>query len=127
MKKNQLYKKLPTIDLFERFVKIFGLTDINDCRKFTRERLIKNKTLEKFEGFREELQEYYIPCKVDKYLTNLNEKKLITILRQIAKVFDYNVISNEKYLNSKKVLQYCLERNEEINDYVNYNLKIIEF
>lgn len=127
MKKNQLYKKLPTLDLFERFVKIFGLTDINDCRKFTRDTLVKYKTLEKFEGFREELEEYYIPCKIDKYLKNLNEKKLITILRQIAKVFDYNVISNEKYLNSRKVLQYCLERNEHINDYVNYNLKIIEF
>lgn len=127
MKKNQLYKKLPTIDLFERFVKIFGLTDINDCRKFTRDTLLKNNTLEKFEGFVEELEEYYIPCKVEKYLKDLDEKKLITVLRQIAKTFEYNVISNEKYLNSRKVLQYSLEKNSQINEYVNYNLKIIEF
>ena len=72
MKKNQLFRKLPTIDLFERFVKIFGLIDINDCRKFTRETLIKNHTLERFEGFREELMEYYIPCKADKYLNGLD-------------------------------------------------------
>jgi len=126
--KNQLFRKLPTIDLFERIVKIFGLTDINDCRKFTRDTLIKNKTLEKFDGFREELEEYYIPCKSEKYLYNLDEKKLITVLRQIAKVFDYNVISNEKYLNSHKVLQYVLEKdgNNE-KDYINYNLKIIDF
>jgi hypothetical protein len=127
MNKNQLFKKLPPIDLFERLVKIYGLTDINDCRKFTKEHLIKNKTLEKIEGLREELEEYYLPCKTTKYLTDLDEKKLITILRQIAKVFDYHVISNEKYLNSKKVLQYSLEKYGLVFDDVNYNLKIIDF
>ena len=127
MKKNQLFKKLPTMDLFDRFVKIFGLIDVNDCRKFTKDSLVLNQTLEMFDGFREELEEYYIPCKVQKYLTDMNEKKLITILRQIAKVFEYNVISNEKYLNSHKVLQYALEKNVVCDDYINYNLKIIEF
>lgn len=127
MKKNQLFRKLPTMDLFERFVKIFGLMDINDCRKFTRDTLIQNQTLEKFDGFREELEEYYIPCKVEKYLKNMNEKKLVTVLRQIAKVYDYNVVSNEKYLNSHKVLQYALEKSGTGEDYINYNLKIIEF
>ncbi len=127
MKKNQLFRKLPTIDLFERFVKIFGLKDVNDCRKFTRDTLLSNNTLEKFEGFKEELEEYYIPCKSDKYLTDMNEKKLITVLRQIGKVFDYNVVSNEKYLNAHKVLQYALEKNGGTDDYINYNLKIIEF
>ena len=47
MNKNQLFKKIPPIDLFERLVKIYGLTDINDCRKFTKDHLTKNKTLEK--------------------------------------------------------------------------------
>ena len=127
MKKNQLFKKMPPIDLFERLVKIYGLTDINDCRKFTKDHLIKNKTLEKIEGLREELEEYYLPCKTTKYLLDLDEKKLITILRQIAKIFDYHLTSNEKYLNSKKVLQYSLEKNGIIFDDVNYNLKIIDF
>ena len=127
MNKNQLFKKIPPIDLFERLVKIYGLTDINDCRKFTKDHLIKNKTLEKIEGLREELEEYYLPCKTTKYLTDLDEKKLITILRQIAKIFDYHVTSNEKYLNSKKVLQYSLEKNGVIFDDINYNLKIIYF
>jgi len=126
-KKNQLFRKLPTMDLFERFVKIFGLIDINDCRKFTRDTLLQHKTLEKFDGFLEELEDYYIPCKVDKYLRDMNEKKMITVLRQVAKVFDYNVTSNEKYLNSRKVLQYSLEKGGASNDYVNYNLKVIEF
>ena len=58
---------------------------------------------------------------------DLDEKKLITILRQIAKVFDYHVTSNEKYLNSKKILQYSLEKNGIFFDDINYNLKIIDF
>lgn len=127
MKNNQLFRKIPSLDLFNRFIKIFGLIDINDSRKFTKNTLIINKTSEKFNNFLKELEEYYIPCKIDKYLKNINEKKLITILRQIAKVFKYNVISNEKYINSKKVLQYSLEKNESIFEYINYNLKIIEF
>jgi hypothetical protein len=127
MKNNQLFRKNPSLDLFNRFIKIFGLIDINDSRKFTKNTLIINKTSEKFNDFLKELEEYYIPCKIDKYLKNINEKKLITILRQIAKVFKYNVISNEKYINSKKVLQYSLEKNESIFEYINYNLKIIEF
>jgi uncharacterized protein YqgQ len=57
----------------------------------------------------------------------MNEKKMITVLRQIAKLYDYNVISNEKYINSKKVLQYSLEKNSGVFEYVNKNLKIIEF
>jgi len=127
MVKNQLFKKPPPLDFFERLVKIYGLIDSNDCRKFTRETLIKNKTLEKIEGLMEELEEYYIPCKRNKYLKNLNEKKLITILRQIAKVHDFQLNSNEKYMNGSKLLQYSLEKNISLDDYVNYNLKIIEF
>ena len=127
MKNNQLFRKPPTLDLFSRFAKIFGLTDINDCRKFTRDNLSHYKTLERFSEFYNELEEYYIPCKIDKYLKNMNEKKMITVLRQIAKLYDYNVISNEKYINSKKVLQYSLEKNNGVFEYANKNLKIIEF
>ena len=78
MNSNQLFKQIPPLELFEKLVKIYGLSDINDCRKFTKDNLIKNKTLEKIEGLREELEQYYIPCKIIKYLVNLDEKKLIT-------------------------------------------------
>ena len=84
MKNNQLFRKTPTLDLFSRFAKTFGLTDINDCRKFTRDNLVYYKTLERFSDFYTELEEYYIPCKVDKYLNNMNEKKMITVLRQMT-------------------------------------------
>jgi hypothetical protein len=34
MKRNQLFKLEPSIDFVKEFVKIFGLKDINDTRKF---------------------------------------------------------------------------------------------
>jgi hypothetical protein len=73
------------------------------------------------------LKKYYIPCKYEKYVTDLNEKKLVTILRQIVKLHDYKVTSQEKYIDGKKTLLYSLESDAQIDDHINYNLKVIEF
>jgi hypothetical protein len=127
MKRNQLFKLEPSIDFVKEFVKIFGLKDINDTRKFSRDSLVNINTLDKFDLYKEELKKYYIPCKYDKYVTNLNEKKIVTILRQIVKLHDYKVTSQEKYIDGKKTLLYSLESDTQIDDHINYNLKVIEF
>ena len=54
----------------------------------------------------DELLRYYIPCKAKKYLTDLNEKKCITILRQFLKMQNHTLMSKEKYVNGKKILFY---------------------
>ena len=127
MKRNQLFKLEPSIDFVKEFVKIFGLKDINDTRKFSRDSLVNINTLDKFDVFKEDLKKYYIPCKYEKYVTDLNEKKLVTILRQIVKLHDYKVTSQEKYIDGKKTLLYSLESDTQIDDHINYNLKVIEF
>jgi hypothetical protein len=127
MKRNQLFKLEPSIDFVKEFVKIFGLKDINDTRKFSRDSLVNINTLDKFEVYKEDLKKYYIPCKYEKYVTDLNEKKLVTILRQIVKLHDYKVTSQEKYIDGKKTLLYSLESDAQIDDHINYNLKVIEF
>ena len=53
-----------------------------------------------------ELVRYYIPCKAKKYLTDLNEKKCITILRQFLKIQNYTLMSKDKYIDGKKILFY---------------------
>ena len=64
-------------------------------------------TVEKVKGHIEKLLKYYIPCKAKKYiLTNLDEKKCITILRQFLKIHNHTLISKEKYVNGKKLLFY---------------------
>ena len=54
----------------------------------------------------DELMKYYIPCKSKKYLSELNEKKCVTILRQFLKIHNHTLISKEKYVKGKKHLFY---------------------
>ena len=67
------------------------------------------------------------PCKYDKYVNNLNEKKIVTILRQLVRTHNYKVVSYEKYIDGQKTLLYSLENDVPVDDYINYNLKVIEF
>ena len=49
---------------------------------------------------------YYIPCKAKQYLTDLTEKKCITVLRQLLKIHNYTLFSKEKFVKGKKHLFY---------------------
>ena len=107
MKKDQLFAKIPPYDLFIKILKCFGLDNINDKRSFTRKHLTYINTVQKMEELVPTLKLYYIPCKARTYLNDLNEKNIVTILRQILKHFNYNIVSKEKYLRGEK---YILSR-----------------
>ena len=51
-----------------------------------------------------ELEVYYLPCKRNKYLYDLNPKKMITILRQIVRCYDYFIFSKERYIQVVNIL-----------------------
>lgn len=82
--------------------------------EFTIKSLIKKVIVEKMKEFIPELKQYYLKCKHDKYLENLNEKKIITILRQILRLYDFSINSFEKYNNGEKFLLYVLQKNKSI-------------
>ena len=44
------------------------------------------------------------------YFKNINSKNIITILRQILKVYNYKINAVEKYSNGKKYLLYNLKK-----------------
>ena len=100
MKKDQLFKKHPSIDLFNRILNCFGLTDINDIRSFSRNDLKILKTVENLKNI--------LPCKARCYLTDLNEKNVVTILRQILRTRHYTISSREKYIKGEKFIIYSL-------------------
>ena len=104
--KNQLFRISPDLQFTENLLQMFGIKDIEDNHSFTRINLIDLNTVEKIKGMIEELKKYYIPCKASKYLTELNEKKCITILRQFLKIHNHTLISKEKYNKGKKQLFY---------------------
>jgi len=129
--KNQLFKELPPKELCLKIMSFFNLNDFTDNREFTRNNLKIFKTVDKIEEIKKEIISYYLNCKVEKFFNVLDEKKVITILRQLIKPYGYKIHSREKYFEGKKVLLYKLIKIEEEIDSklsgIDYKSKIIEF
>lgn len=109
MKKNQIFKVIPDKEFVLKVLNIFGIKDFDDTRLFSRKNLQTQNTVEQLKEIEEDFKEYYINCKAQKYLTDLNEKRSITILRQILKEHGYKIKSREKYIEGHKILLYNVE------------------
>ena len=114
MTKNQLFRKIPPKNVVINILNVFGLKDFDDQRYFSRKDLETLKCVESMnEKIKPLLSEYYLPCKSRTYLNDLTPKNVITILRQIVRLYDYNVISKEKYIKGDKFIIYQLVANVE--------------
>ena len=116
MPKNQLFKNTPDLQIIQSILDAFGLDDIEDARFFTKEHMTDVDTVQKIINLSDSLKEYYLPCKSKKYLTDLNEKKCITILRQFVKIHHYKCIGMEKSIKGNKTMTYRLIYSN--NDYL---------
>jgi len=106
MSLNQLFCKRPDDHILKILVNCFKLDSIEDNTIFTKKDLQEYGTVEKINGNKIEFEKYYLPCKGKKYLHELNEKKAMTILKQIVKTFNYYVFSKEKYIDGEKFITY---------------------
>ena len=113
MPKNQLFKIIPDENIIKEILEAFGLTDLEDTRLFTKSHMIEINTVDKINELKDKLNEYYLPCKSKKYLTNLDEKKCITILRQLVKLYHYKCIGLEKSIKGTKSVTYRLMYSKE--------------
>jgi hypothetical protein len=104
--KNQLFKVSPDLTFTLKLLKLFGIQGIDDNHSFTRNNLVDLHTVLKVNEIMIYLEQYYIPCKSKKYLSEINEKKCITILRQFLKIHNHTLNSKEKYVKGKKNLFY---------------------
>ena len=126
---NQLFsKEPPSFDLVKEIIYSLFNKELNDSiyYEFTVKSLVNKKSVSKIEEYIIELKKYYLKCKHNKYLENLNEKKLITMLRQILKLYDFSVNSIEKYNNGEKFLLYTIEKKKDlyikkINSFINFD------
>ena len=107
-KKDQNFKKKPDIKIIQSILETFGLNDLEDDRFFTKEHMQEIKTSQNLMNLKENLEEYYLPCKSKIYLKDLTEKKCITVLRQFVKNYNYKVIGIEKSVKGKKTTTYRL-------------------
>ena len=112
---SQLFKLIPKINILYDILRCFGLKELNDKKYFSRDDLIKMNSVNKLKLLK--LDKYYLPCKAKIYLYNINEKKIITILRHFLRVFNYKLFSTEKYINKKKIIIYHIIEKKNIDYY----------
>ena len=125
--KDQLFKNKPDMNLLNDTIRLFGLSDLNDTKLFTKQNMIDLNTVKKINEIIPRLQDFYLPCKSKKYLTRLDEKRCITILRQLLKQYNYNLLTKEKCIKGEKfnyyqIIQYS---NKKINTKQQEERKIV--
>lgn len=113
MKINQLFSDILSENVLIQLLNCYGLKDLNDKHTFKKNDLIYLNTVSKINEIKPIIEKYYLPCKAKIYLHDLNEKKAITLLRQILKLFDYHIESKERNINTKKTIFYTLTSNKE--------------
>lgn len=118
MKINQLFKEKIPEELLLKVLASFNLSGLGDETYFSKVDLTKNNTRNKIEELKEELKQYYLPCKYKIYIENLTEGKCITILRQILKLYQVKLLSIQKYAKYKKITLYCIMRNQNETHHV---------
>jgi hypothetical protein len=115
---NQLFRKHPTNEGILQILELYNLSNLDDQKSFTKKDLQQFETVKKINENLSLFEELYLPCKAKLYLADLTEKKCITILRQILKLFKYNLKSTEKYIQGEKMIEYhifCTFKKEETN------------
>ena len=106
IQQTQLFRKIIPVAILNDIIKIFGLTDVNDNRWFSKETMKLTKTLPKMQEFSKKLSVYYLPCKARNYLVLITDKVCITILRQILREFGYRLETKEQYIKKRKIILY---------------------
>lgn len=105
---NQLFNKPISDDLLKKVLSCFSLSSLEDSRVFSKYDMELNNTIDCIYNIKDELKKVYIPCKAKIYLENITIKRCITILRQIVKLYGYNVKSCERSITKKKYIAYQL-------------------
>ena len=120
---NQLFVHRPSLELINKILPKFGIKNISDnTTEFTLLDMAHLNTLAIVKTFIDEITACYIPCKRDKYLGELDDKALITVLRQFLKMHDYDLQSREKFIKGTKYLVYHIVTKQE-KDFIKKNKK----
>ena len=119
--KNQLFTETPDLDFLNKFLNLYGINNLEDSVEFSKYELIDLNIVDKIEDLIPELVMYYLPCKYEMFLTNMNVNKCLTILRQIIKLYNYELKKREHVQNKKKSIYYHLNKINNTNIKINNN------
>lgn len=107
---NQLFiKQIPEF-LIVKVLNIIGIKNFDDVRDFYFTNIDSNIS-DIIESL-EDLKPYYLPCKKKVYFKNIDSKKIMTILRQTLKLYEYIIESKEKYIKEtkKKCIVFTIQK-----------------
>lgn len=100
-----LFRQIPPWSLIEKILSLLKLPSEFPVT-FQREELCLDHCIEAVSL----LEPYYLPCKSKKYLDHTDNKRWITILKQILKPYHYNIQIQETTRNKKKAYVYTITK-----------------
>lgn len=116
MKINQLFRVNISHEMFLKICECFGFINLEDEYYFCKADLEKFDTVNKLSQYKDDLCQYYIPCKAKLYLINLNINKSITIFRQILRLNNMILFSRQKYIKHKKTTFYTIKKDKLLSE-----------
>ena len=109
---NQLFKKKVPYDIIEKLLVMLNIHDINNA--IIDKNNINNEFLNKFELLKVDIKNYYVNSK-QTYFDVITDNKIITILKQLLKLYNYKLVSKEKLINNKRTKIYQIINNNNTN------------
>jgi hypothetical protein len=101
-----IFREKPPVELVNIVLKNMGFEHgLTDTKSFTKEQIID----EKVDEWVSLLEPYYIPCKARRFLDYLTRDKLITVIRHIIRVHNFDLRTQERVLCGVKKTVYRIE------------------
>ena len=105
---NQIFKEKVPYDILISILHLFNINENKINNSIIVKENINEDIINKISKLETTLSKYYIKSK-HFYLKDLNSSKIITILKQILKLYNYELLSYEKYYDKKRHKYYKIK------------------
>lgn len=109
---DNIFREVPTREHVLEWLSVLQLSGFEDSHPFNEFTFPR----EPFSRVLLEIEPYYYPCKARTYLyREMTMPRIITVLRQILRPFNYTVRTHERFIHNKKSYEYYICPLESIN------------
>ena len=112
----QLFREKPPFEIILNMLKRVGIEDVkNNTVSFTKDTILITEEDDMFwNNIAYNLKSFYLPCKYKIYCCDLNSKKIITIIKQCLRLYNYRLDGKEKYSSGKKNILYSIQNTQSL-------------
>ncbi len=102
---DNIFREIPSRDRVLEWLAALQFSGLQDSHPFNEFTLSR----EAFSRVVLEIEPYYFPCKARIYLhREMTMPRIITVLRQILRPFNYTVRTHERFIHNKKSYEYYI-------------------